>query len=55
MLESSLKKGLDLHNMYTGICIIQLCSGIISGRVLNGELYAQRLQKLISLPLFTDC
>ena len=28
--------------------MIQLCSGIASGRVLNGELYAQRLQKLIS-------
>ena len=26
-----------------------------SGRVLNGELYAQRLQKLIYLHLFTDC
>ena len=24
--------------------IIQLCSGITRGRVLNGELYAQRLQ-----------
>ena len=27
--------------------IIQLCSGIMRGRVLNGELYAQRFQKLI--------
>ena len=26
--------------------IIQICSGITSGRVLNGELYAQGLQKL---------
>ena len=26
--------------------IIQIYSGIIHGRVLNGELYAQRLQKL---------
>ena len=25
---------------------IQMCSGIICGRVLNGELYAQRSQKL---------
>ena len=25
------------------------------GRVLNGELYGQRLQKLIYLNLFTDC
>ena len=35
--------------------IIQICSGITRGRVLNGELYAQRLQKLIYLYLFTDC
>ena len=35
--------------------IIQLCSGITRGTVLNGELYAQRLQKLIYLHLFTDC
>ena len=26
--------------------IIQICSGITCGRVLNGEFYAQRLQKL---------
>ena len=37
------------------IHIIQRCSGITRGRVLNGELYAQRLQKLIYLHLFTDC
>ena len=35
--------------------IIQIYSGITRGRVLNGELYAQRLQKLIYLYLFTDC
>ena len=35
--------------------IIQLCSGITPGTVLSGELYAQRLQKLIYLHLFTDC
>ena len=35
--------------------IIQICSGITRGRVLNGELYAQRLQKLIYLHLSTDC
>ena len=35
--------------------IIQLCSGITHGRVLNGELYAQVFQKLIYLHLFTDC
>ena len=35
----------------TSTCIIQICSGITHGRVLNGELYAQRLQKLIYLCL----
>ena len=35
--------------------MIQIYSGISSGWVLNGELYAQRLQKLIYLYLFTDC
>ena len=32
-------------------CIIQICYGIICGRVYNGELYAQRLQKLIYVHL----
>ena len=32
--------------------MIQICSGITSGRVLNGELYAQRLQYL---HLLTGC
>ena len=31
------------------------CSGITRGRVLNGQLYAQRLQTIIYLPLSTDC
>ena len=35
--------------------MIQICPGITSGRVLNGELYAQRLQKLIYLHLLTGC
>ena len=35
--------------------IFQLCSGITRGRVLNGELYTQILQKLIYLHLFPDC
>ena len=35
--------------------VIQIYSGIIRGRVLNVELYAQKLQKLIYLYLFTDC
>ena len=34
--------------------IIQICSGITHGRLLSGELYAQRLQ-LIRLHLSTDC
>ena len=34
---------------------IQICSGITNGRVLNGELYAQRLQKLIYLHLLIGC
>ena len=40
----------DVNN-YT----IQIFSGISRGRVLNGELYAQRLQKLIYLHLSTGC
>ena len=35
--------------------IIHISSGITRGRVLNAELYAQRLQKLIYLHLSTDC
>ena len=35
--------------------MIQICSGITSDRVLNGVLYAQRLQKLIYLYLLTGC
>ena len=35
--------------------IVLICSGITRCRVLNVELYAQRLQKLIYLHLFTDC
>ena len=35
--------------------LIQICSGITRGRVLSGELYAQRLQKLCNLQLFTAC
>ena len=31
-----------------------MCSGITCGRVLNGELYAQRFHKLIYLHLSTD-
>ena len=43
---------LDLyHRKHT----IRMCSGITRGRVLNGELYAQILQKLIYLNLFTGC
>ena len=35
--------------------IIQMCSGITQGKVLNGELYARRFQKSVYLHLFTDC
>ena len=35
--------------------MIQIYSGITLGKVLNVELYTQRLQKLIYLCLFTDC
>ena len=35
--------------------IIQNGSGITDGAVLNGELYAQKLQILIYLHLFTKC
>ena len=40
---------------YTVIYMVQICSGITSGRVLNGELYAQKLQKLICRHLLTGC
>ena len=35
------------YNLISYITVIQLCSGITCGRVLNGEHYAHRLQKLI--------
>ena len=41
--------------MDIGSYIIQVSSGIICGRVLNGEFYAQRFQKLIYVHVFTDC
>ena len=41
--------------LYVNQYIIQISSGITHGRVLSGELYAQRLQKLIYLYFFTDC
>ena len=37
------------------IYLIQMCSGITHGRVLNEVLYAHRFHKLIYLHLFTDC
>ena len=37
------------------LSMTQTCSGITSGRVLSGELYAQRLQKLVYLHLLTGC
>ena len=41
--------------IYLDDCIIQIYSGITRSRLLKGERYAQRLQKLIYLYLFTDC
>ena len=38
-------------DIYPNQHIIQICSIITRGRVLNGELYAQRLQKLVYLHL----
>ena len=35
--------------------IIQICSGITCGKVYNGELYTQSVQKLIFLYMSTDC
>ena len=40
---------------YTRKHIIQICSGITSGRVFNGKLYAQILQTLSYLHLLTGC
>ena len=37
------------------ILVIQMCSGITRGSVLNAELYALRFQKLIDVHLFADC
>ena len=42
-------------NNYNEMHIIQIYCGITSGRVLNGELYTQRIQELIDLYLSTDC
>ena len=42
-----------LESIWNNDHMTQLCSGITCGRVLNGELYAQRSQKLIDLHLFT--
>ena len=46
-----------MFNMFQYYCrhMIKICSGITRGRVLNGELYVQRLQKLIYLHSSTDC
>ena len=52
------KKNLSVNNIAVNIsCIykIQVCSGITSGKVLNEELYAKRLQKLIYLYSLTGC
>ena len=44
-----------MENHETLVYMIQISSGIASGRVVNWELYAQRLQKLIYLHLLTGC
>ena len=44
-----------MQNFIELLLVIQICSGITRGKVLNGELYAQTLQKLIYLHLPTDC
>ena len=36
----------ELVYIYPRYHIIQICSGITCGRVLSGELYAQRLQEV---------
>ena len=41
--------GVQVHNIHG---IIQICSGITRDIVLNGELYAQRLLKLIHLRIY---
>ena len=45
-----------VHSLYCehyNTHIIQICSGITRGRVLNGELYTQRFKKLICIRLQT--
>ena len=41
--------------LYNYFHIIHIYFGITRGRVLNSELYAQRVRKLIYLYLFTNC
>ena len=46
-----------MHSFVDLFDIIQICSGITSGRVLNWVLYAQRLQKIadnLSSVIFID-
>ena len=53
MYDVCMMQGICEIDSATNMCyIIQLCSGITHGRVLNGEPYAQRFQKLIYLHLF---
>ena len=52
--EACLRSGICLYCLYS-LLYNSDCSGITRGSVLNGELCAQRLQKLIYLHLFTDC
>ena len=41
-LEHPEPEASTVSNLYGSIYIIQICSGISHGRVLNGELYTQR-------------
>ena len=43
------------YRLFITICIIQIWFGTTRGWEVNGELYAQRLQKLIYLHLSRDC
>ena len=40
---------IQYRDIFTRSDMIEICSGITSGRVLNGELHTQRLQKFFYL------
>ena len=55
LLGQAYNKHSSIMGKYNLYSIIQIYSGITCGRVLNGELYAQILQKLIFLDLSICC